>query len=91
MKLTKLSRGNVQKLYNKEFEISESVVKPVKNIMNTSMAYALDKKMISANPAEDVDLPKQKKKTEFRVRFNSDELHGFCGFRTGNIKCEIFV
>lgn len=68
MKLTKLNRGNVQKLYNKEFEISESVVKLVKTIMNTSMAYALDKKMISANPAEGVDLPKQKKKTEFRVR-----------------------
>lgn len=32
------------------------------------MAYALDKKMISVNPAEGVDLPKQKKKTEFRTR-----------------------
>ena len=61
-------RGNVQQLYNKEFKISESVAKLVKTIMNTSMAYALDKKMISVNPAEGVDLPKQKKKTEFRTR-----------------------
>ena len=62
------ARGNVQQLYNKEFKISESVAKLVKTIMNTSMAYALDKKMISVNPAEGVDLPKQKKKTEFRTR-----------------------
>ena len=51
-KLIKLSRGNVQQLYNKEFKISESVAKLVKTIMNTSMVYALDKKMISVNPAE---------------------------------------
>ena len=67
-KLIKLSRGNVQQLYNKEFKISESVAKLVKTIMNTSMVYALDKKMISVNPAEGSDLPKQKKKTEFRTR-----------------------
>ena len=67
-KLIRLSRGNVQQLYNKEFKISESVSKLVKTIMNTSMAYALDKKMISVNPAEGVDLPKQKKKAEFRTR-----------------------
>lgn len=51
-KLIKLSRGNVQQFYNKEFKISESVAKLVKTIMNTSMVYALDKKMISVNPAE---------------------------------------
>jgi len=39
-----------------------------KTVMNTAMGYALEKKMISVNPAEDVDLPKQKPKTEFRVR-----------------------
>ena len=59
-KLIKLSRGNVQQFYNKEFKISESVAKLVKTIMNTSM--------ISVNPAEGSDLPKQKKKTEFRTR-----------------------
>ena len=31
-KLIKLSRGNVQQLYNKEFKISESVAKLVKTI-----------------------------------------------------------
>ena len=67
-KLTKLNLGNIQQLYNKEFAISESVVKLVKTIMNTSMAYALDKKMISVNPADGVDLPKKRKKTEFRTR-----------------------
>lgn len=33
-----------------------------KSKRNTSMAYALDKKMISVNPAEGVDLPKKKRK-----------------------------
>lgn len=32
-KLIKLSRGNVQQFYNKEFKISESVAKLVKTIM----------------------------------------------------------
>lgn len=65
----------MQQLYNKEFEISESVSKLVKTIMNTSMAYALDKKMISVNPAEGVDLPKQKKKAEFRTRHIDEKRH----------------
>ena len=70
VKLTKLNRGHIQQLYNKETKVSESAVKLVKTVMNTAMEYALKKKMISVNPAEDVDLPKQKKKTktEFRVR-----------------------
>ena len=54
--------------YNKEMIVSESAVKLVKTVMNTAMGYALEKKMISVNPAEDVDLPKQKPKMEFRVR-----------------------
>ena len=68
VKLTKLNRGHIQQLYNKEMKVSESVVKLVKTVMNTAMGYAMEKKMISVNPAEDVDLPKQKPKTEFRVR-----------------------
>lgn len=68
VKLTKLNRGHVQQLYNKEMKISESVVRLIKPIMNVAMGYALEKKMISVNPAEGVDLPKQKKKGEFRVR-----------------------
>ena len=68
VKLTKLNRGHIQQLYNKEMKVSESGVKLVKTVMNTAMGYAVEKKMISVNPAEGVDLPKQKPKTEFRVR-----------------------
>lgn len=68
VKLTKLNRGHIQQLYNKEMKVSESAVKLVKTVMNTAMGYAMEKKIISVNPAEDVDLPKQKPKTEFRVR-----------------------
>lgn len=32
------------------------------------MKYAVEKKMLSVNPAEDVNLSRQKKKKEFRVR-----------------------
>ena len=49
-------------------KVSESAVKLVKTVMNTAMGYAVEKKMISVNPAEGVDLSKQKPKTEFRVR-----------------------
>ena len=41
-------------------KVSESAVKLVKTVMNTAMGYAVEKKMISVNPAEGVDLPKQK-------------------------------
>lgn len=68
VKLTKLSRGQVQQLYNKEIKVSESAARLVKTVMNTSMKHAMEKKMISVNPAEDVNLPRQKKKKEFRVR-----------------------
>lgn len=68
IKLTKLNRGHVQKLYNTEIKISESMTRKVKTIMNTSMRYALDKKMISINPAEYVYLPKRPKKEKFHVR-----------------------
>ena len=60
VKLTKLNRGHIQQLYNKELKVSESAVKLVKTVMNTAMGYAVEKKMISVNPAEGVDLPKQK-------------------------------
>ena len=59
VKLTKLNRGHIQQLYNKEMKASESAVKLVKTVMNTAMGYAVEKKMISMNPAEGVDLPKQ--------------------------------
>ncbi len=74
LKLVNLSRAKIQKLYNDEFKISESVTRLIKTVMNTSMAYALDKKMLSVNPASGVSLPKQKKPKkkkedeEFRVR-----------------------
>ena len=67
-KLSTLSRTDVQKLYNKVFKKSKSVARVVKVIVGTSMKYALEKKMISYDPAEDVDLPKEKRQKEFRVR-----------------------
>lgn len=67
-KLSTISRADVQKLYNKIFKKSKSVVRVVKTIIGTSMKFALENKMISYNPAEDIDLPKEKKQKEFRVR-----------------------
>ena len=43
VKLTKLNRGHIQQLYNKEMIVSESAVKQVKTVMNTAMGYALEK------------------------------------------------
>ncbi|MFQ9418208.1 MAG: tyrosine-type recombinase/integrase [Lachnospiraceae bacterium] len=67
-KLIKLSRGNVQQLYNKEFKISESVAKLVKTIMNTSMVYSGQEDDFCQSGRRGVICQSKKKKTEFRTR-----------------------
>ena len=63
-----LKRGHVQVLYKETAVHSVSVARLVKTIMNTSMRYALTKKIISVNPAQDVPLPKIVAKKEYHTR-----------------------
>ncbi len=66
--ITDLTMAHVQKLYKEEAIFSESVVRLVKTVMNVSMQYAVAKKMITVNPALNVDLPKSVKKKKYHTR-----------------------
>lgn len=68
-KISKVSMGDIQELYNHMLEISRNTAMDVKTIVRQAFRYALEKKMISNDPAKDVKLPKQnRKKGEYRVR-----------------------
>jgi len=62
MKMTELNRGHVQTLYNEEAAVSVWSARQVKTVMNTSMRYAVSKKIISVNPTSGVELPKRVEK-----------------------------
>lgn len=72
LNMTELKHSHVQALYNKEAAISVSSARLVKTVMNTSMRYALNKKVISINPAVYVALPKKVEKKKYHTR-NIDE------------------
>ncbi len=67
-KMVELNRGDVQKLYNQKADYSVSVARLVKTVMNVSMQYAVDKKVIAENPAEGVALPKKVSKKKYHTR-----------------------
>lgn len=53
-----ITPGDIQKLYNKKAEYSNSVVRLVKAVLSIAFRYAEDKKIISHNPTKGVNLPK---------------------------------
>lgn len=67
-KMVDITRGDVQKLYNEKTEYSVSVARLVKTVMNVSMRYAVDKKIIPVSPAEGVNLPKKVEKKLYHTR-----------------------
>ena len=58
MYLTELMRVHIKNMYITVAEKSHRMAQIVKNIMNTSMRYAVNKGLITDNPATDVPLPK---------------------------------
>ncbi|MBR1742135.1 MAG: site-specific integrase [Lachnospiraceae bacterium] len=68
IRMIELKRSDVQKLYNETANKAVSAAKHAKTIMNTSMRYALNKKIISVNPATYVSLPKMVKKEKYHTR-----------------------
>lgn len=66
--LSTLDQGHIRKLYNVSAKRSISVVQTVKTVLNTSLDYALNNKLISVNPARKVSLPKLVKKKPYRER-----------------------
>ena len=70
-KMTDVTRGDIQKLFNTKADYSRSVAEQVKTIMNVSFRYAVANKVISVNPVEGVGLPKTEKlqqKSTYRTR-----------------------
>jgi integrase len=67
-KMAAVNRGDVQKLYKTTAEYSESVARSLKTVMNVSFRFAVSKKVVTANPAEGVKLPKKVKKKAFHTR-----------------------
>jgi len=67
-KMVDITRGDVQKLYNEKTEYSISIARLVKTVMNVSMRYAVDKKIIPVSSAEGVNLPKKVEKKPYHTR-----------------------
>lgn len=67
LKMTTLNQSHIRKLYNSVATKSESVVRLVKTVMNTSLEHAVQRNVISTNVALDINLPKSIKKKEYRT------------------------
>lgn len=67
-KMVDINRGDIQKLYNEKTEYSISVARLVKTVMNISMRYAVEKKIIAESPAVGVNLPKKVDKKPYHTR-----------------------
>ena len=67
-KMVDITRGDIQKLYNEKTEYSISIARLVKTVMNVSMRYAVEKKIIPVSPAEGVNLPKKVEKKPYHTR-----------------------
>jgi integrase len=67
-KMADINRGDVQELYNQKAEFSVSVARLVKTVMNVSMRYAVEKKVIAESPAKGIPLPKKVEKKKYHTR-----------------------
>lgn len=67
-KMESVTAGDIQALYNHVAECSVSAAKMVKTVINISMRYAIEMKVITANPAVGINLPKKAKNTAYHVR-----------------------
>lgn len=63
-----INRGDIQKFYNERAEYSVSVARLVKTVMNVSMRYAMEKKVMADNPAIGINLPKKVAKKQYHTR-----------------------
>lgn len=67
--LSLLNRGHIQKFYNDVIKIcSNSELKIIKPILNTSLDYAVNKKLLIKNPAREIELPKSVVAEKYRER-----------------------
>lgn len=65
--ITNINRNHIKKLYKNIYSKTESGVKIARTILRTSFDYAINKKIMNINPANNVDLPKEIKKSKYRT------------------------
>lgn len=67
-KMDSVAASDIQALYNAMAEYSVSVARMVKTVINISMRYAVEMKVITANSAKGINLPKKVKKLPYHAR-----------------------
>lgn len=67
-KLSELNRGDIQRLYKDRAGYSVYVVRQVKTVLNVSLRYAMEHKLVSFNAAEGISLPKSVKAGTYHTR-----------------------
>lgn len=68
LEVNNISKRHIQQLYKQEVSSSISRARIIKTIINSSMKYALSKKMISEHPALYVSLPRNNVDTFYHMR-----------------------
>ncbi len=67
-KMKSVTAGDIQMLYCNLIKYSVSVAKVAKTVVNISMRYAVEKKIITVNPAVGINLPKRIKNAQTHIR-----------------------
>jgi integrase len=67
-KMVELTRADIQRLYNEKAEYSRSVAEQIKVVMNVSLRYGVNLKVIASNPAEGINLPRKRRKNSGGTR-----------------------
>lgn len=67
LKLQSVNPGHIHSLYKELAEKYSSIPQLAKTILNTSMQYALSKRLIASNPCVGVDLPRNVKRQKYHT------------------------
>lgn len=74
LRLLALNQGHLMKMYKELVKQYSAIPKRAKTIMNTSMRYALSKRLILTNPCEGLELPKDVKKSKYHTIVVDDKV-----------------
>lgn len=75
IELVNLNKGHIRKLYNTTAEFSYNIAELCKTVMNTSIKYALNKKLMKRNPAKNMNLPKNMAKKHRKQTLNLKQIY----------------
>lgn len=67
IKINELSRAQVMTFYNDLSSYSHSVLKNARIVLRTGIRHAINNKIVSVDPTEDVELPRQVKRNKYRT------------------------